>query len=214
VLVYKITNLINGKIYIGQTKKKVSRRFNEHTRTQYPIGQALRKYGEENFKIEVLVQCPDVEYSDYVEVELIKAYNCVAPNGYNLASGGKYFEHCDETKRKLSEKAKERGINPELTKLAAKVTTGVPRTEEVKRKISEAQKGKKLSESHLENLRASMKNKKQRCDIKEVYCTTLGIAFDSAKEAAEMLNIKPQTIRRVCSGARNKTQCGLVFEYI
>ena len=124
------------------------------------------------------------------------------------------FEHSEQTIRKLSEWAKERGVNPELTKLAAKATTGKPRSEEVKKKISEAQKGKTLSESHLKNLRASMKNRKSRNDIKKVYCPTLEIIFDTANEAAEMLGIRPNTIRRICSGTRKRTACGLTFEYI
>ena len=211
--IYKITNLVNDKIYIGQTKQKLERRFQQHTETNYPIGRAMRKHGRDKFKIETLLISDDLEYINMMEQKIIEAYDCIAPNGYNLASGGLHFEHSEVTKRKLSEIAKAKGVNPELTKLAAEVNTGNPRSEEVKKKISEAQKGKTLSESHLKNLRAAMKNRKPRNDIKKVHCITLGLIFDSAKEAGRLLDIVPNTIRLVCCGSRKKTPCGLVFQY-
>ena len=58
--IYKITNLINGKIYIGQTRFNVQRRFHQHLyeakkgELNFPLYSAIRKYGEENFKIECI----------------------------------------------------------------------------------------------------------------------------------------------------------------
>lgn len=212
--IYKITNNINDKVYIGQTKQNLERRFAQHCVSKHLIGKALRKHGSENFTIETLLVSDSLDYVNLMEVEVIKAYETLAPKGYNLASGGKYFKHCEETKRKISEKAKERGVSVEMMEKARIVNTGTPRSQEIRDKISKAQKGKKITGTHLANLRASMKNRKSRCDIKQVHCITLGTIFDSAKEAAEMLGIKTYTIQRICSGARNKTQCGLKFEYI
>ena len=85
--IYKITNLINGKIYIGQSVDPI-RRFSEHCNNcNYVslIHQAIKKYGKENFEIKV------IDYGeDYNEKEKywIKYYNSLIPNGYNIAIGG------------------------------------------------------------------------------------------------------------------------------
>jgi group I intron endonuclease len=59
--IYKITNLINGKIYIGQSNN-IKRRFGEHQRLGYKsrilVDKAIAKYGVNNFSYEVLEECP------------------------------------------------------------------------------------------------------------------------------------------------------------
>lgn len=85
--IYKITNLINGKIYIGQSVDPM-RRFSEHcSNCDYVslIHQAIKKYGKKNFKMEIIDQG-----EDYNEKEKywIKYYNSLTPNGYNIATGG------------------------------------------------------------------------------------------------------------------------------
>ena len=57
--IYKITNLINNKIYIGKTKKDIETRFKEHLQNaindcQYNLSKAIRKYGIDNFNIEMI----------------------------------------------------------------------------------------------------------------------------------------------------------------
>lgn len=87
---YKITNNINGKIYIGQTVHP-EKRWWEHRRRaithhdNYPIHLAIAKYGEENFSFEVLEES---ENYDQREQQLIQEYNSLSPNGYNVALGG------------------------------------------------------------------------------------------------------------------------------
>lgn len=88
--IYKITNLINGKVYIGQSvRPKV--RFQEHwnnaknKRDNYPIHNAMRKYGKENFQMEILEW---TEEYDQREKDWINFYNSLFPNGYNLIEGG------------------------------------------------------------------------------------------------------------------------------
>ena len=88
--IYKITNLINGKIYIGQTvhpnKRWIEHKYKARNELDnYPIHLAIKKYGEENFSFEVL---EETENYDEREKELIKQYNSLCPNGYNVAIGG------------------------------------------------------------------------------------------------------------------------------
>lgn len=88
MVVYSITNTINGKMYIGQTVQEVSRRFHRHRTGPYAIGNAIRKYGEENFKIDILFNSYDVDMLNEAEKELIASYDTMYPNGYNLMEGG------------------------------------------------------------------------------------------------------------------------------
>jgi hypothetical protein len=88
MVIYKITNIINGKSYIGQTIQDVNVRWNRHKSSPYAIGNAIRKYGEENFKIDIMFNSFDIKYLNNAEKELIKVYNTLYPNGYNLMEGG------------------------------------------------------------------------------------------------------------------------------
>ena len=88
--IYKITNLINNKIYIGQTVHP-NKRWKEHQQRakthydDYPIHLAINKYGAKNFSFEILEW---TEQYDDEEARLIKEYNSISPNGYNLIEGG------------------------------------------------------------------------------------------------------------------------------
>jgi group I intron endonuclease len=104
--IYKITNLLNNKIYIGQTVGSVSARFNVHFtnfRSITHIGNTMRKYGRENFKIDELFIAFDLESLNNAEQVLINQFNSLSPNGYNLRPGGCQYGHLsDETKKKIS----------------------------------------------------------------------------------------------------------------
>lgn len=103
--IYKITNNINGKIYIG-CSKDIKNRWNTHKQAKSKksvIHLAIQKYGVDNFTFEVLLQCPNICF-DYWEKRFISEYACVVPNGYNLTHGGNYkIIFSEETKQKMSE---------------------------------------------------------------------------------------------------------------
>lgn len=98
--IYKITNNINNKVYIGQTTQTVSVRFKQHindARTHHTnmyIHRAIEKYGSDNFSIEELYNfCCNtgeelLQKLGETEQECIKKYNSLCPNGYNLTKGG------------------------------------------------------------------------------------------------------------------------------
>ena len=83
--IYKITNKLNGKSYIGQSKHP-EQRWDEHcykhTKYKSLISQAIQRYGRENFDFEILGW-----FEDYNEKErdFIQIYNSLAPDGYNFA---------------------------------------------------------------------------------------------------------------------------------
>ena len=90
--VYKITNKINNKIYIGSSTR-VNKRWRDHinaafnendSQYDYPLYRAFRKYGIENFSFEILKDdfLTIEEMQAYEHYEIIH-YNSLAPNGYN-----------------------------------------------------------------------------------------------------------------------------------
>lgn len=87
-VIYCLTNNITGKKYIGQTVSSLNRRINRHFSAKSAISNALRKYGLDNFKIEVLSSDLCVKCMNYEEYILIKTHNTMYPNGYNLKEGG------------------------------------------------------------------------------------------------------------------------------
>ena len=89
MVIYKIENIINGKIYVGKTQRTVEERFKEHARhNKTYISKAIQKYGKENFQIEVIEICNNVDDLDERERYWINFFNCKVPNGYNFTDGG------------------------------------------------------------------------------------------------------------------------------
>jgi group I intron endonuclease len=94
--IYKFTAL-NGKIYIGQTTHDdPNKRFIQHKNTAIGVYEgkenilfyrAIRKYGWDNFKREILIECNDQHLDDY-EIRFIHMYGSLMPNGYNMTIGG------------------------------------------------------------------------------------------------------------------------------
>ena len=124
--IYKITNTINGKGYVGvTTMPDAIQRFKKHIYAIYygngcpVLGDAVKKYGEDAFKFEVLIICFDEDVYKY-EQDYITKYNTMVPNGYNVQEGGKQVctflgrKHSEETKKILSEKSREYNNRPEV----------------------------------------------------------------------------------------------------
>lgn len=89
--IYKITNDINQKIYIGKTDFSIEKRFKEHCRDAFkernekrPLYAAMRKYGIEHFHIELIEETDNSEKQEIYWIEYYKAYE----NGYNATRGG------------------------------------------------------------------------------------------------------------------------------
>lgn len=88
-IIYKITNITNGKCYIGQTKQATSTRFRQHISgmgfgKKMPIHLALKKYGKQNFILEELCSCLDETVANYFEAYFINKFNSLVPIGYNV----------------------------------------------------------------------------------------------------------------------------------
>lgn len=93
--IYCITNLINGKRYVGKTTSSLKERFREHCVDSQrercekrPLYDAMNKYGIENFIIEELEQVEDESLLSEKEIYWIKELQTFGSNGYNATSGG------------------------------------------------------------------------------------------------------------------------------
>lgn len=104
--IYLITNSVNSKEYIGQTTCTLAQRMTFHRSTmkrgrQTPLYCAMRKYGFDKFKIELLCECATLKELDEVEIRTISERNALSPAGYNLDKGGNRGKHGKETIEKL-----------------------------------------------------------------------------------------------------------------
>jgi group I intron endonuclease len=123
MIIYKLINKVNNKIYIGQTRSSIKKRFSQHceTRNKTAIGLAIKKYGVDNFEYAVLYEnIETLEELNKKEIECIKLYNSISPNGYNIESGGKVIFANAESREKISKALKGREIT-----WANKISEGV-----------------------------------------------------------------------------------------
>lgn len=112
--VYKLTNIVNNKIYIGITSIGTGKRFRVHVSkamrgSDYPLHQAIREYGEFNFKLDILEFCETAEQLRERERFFIAMFNAQDINiGYNTTAGGEYAEVTQEMREALSRAQKGR----------------------------------------------------------------------------------------------------------
>ena len=204
MIIYKITNKITGKCYIGQTVQTLQRRWYKHLHNNRcpAMRDAIKKYGEDNFYIEVIDSAETLEELNEKEIYWISHYNSVVPNGYNLQEGGKNSRCAESTKQKLSEL--NRGENHPLW--------GTHRSQSVKDAVSNARKGMKFTEKHKQHLREAHLGVVNDCLLKRVRCVETGQIFNSIKEAKAFYGNPNLHIGAVCRGER-KSAGGYHWEY-
>jgi len=105
--IYLITNLVNGKQYVGKTVQTIKARFGGHCNPgemnkKCLISKAIKKYGKENFKIKEIAVAYNQKQLKFSEGFYISSFNTLTPNGYNLTNiiNG-YSKHSEETKEKM-----------------------------------------------------------------------------------------------------------------
>lgn len=121
---YRITNTVNSKIYIGVSINP-SQRFKDHCIERKLIGKAIKKYGKENFTLETLV-AGERAYIYDLEINAIAALNSMVPNGYNVSVGGIGGQAgtsvSAETRAKLSAAMKGKKRAPKSAETRAKIS--------------------------------------------------------------------------------------------
>lgn len=184
---YKITNKVNNKAYIGVTiQHNYEARWRKHINSlNYKEGcpllkKAMKKHGVDQFEFKILLICFDEDLVAY-EKQYIEKYNTRVPNGYNILLGGQLgdgnvgFKHSPETIEKIKEKGREfREKNPnhfetyreklkksmEKVDLSSAIKNSIKfqkAMEERRKKCAELGKGNVLSEDTKKKLSESLK---------------------------------------------------------
>ena len=224
--IYKITNLINGKIYIGSTcnfKDRKSKHKNK--RSDSLISRAIFKYGWDNFSFEIIEYCDRellIEREQFY-LDLLQPFK--ENNGYNLlrnctVNGWIGHHHTDETKKIMSEKKKD--YIP-----WNKGKTGVQECSDETRELMSINRigdkngfyGKSHSEETINKLRDFAKNRdmsycnKRVVQMDKITKEVIKI-WDSISDASESIlnDRKSSRITAACRG-KYKTAGGFCWKY-
>ena len=153
-IVYKITNIINDKLYFGVTQQELKIRWQQHkcnsNKKSYYLYNAMKKYGIENFIIEVVFEANTKKEMLEKEIELIALFKTNNRlYGYNNSTGGESSRKgCKltlEQRKKISEYQKTRIRNPLSQETKEKIgfkNKGLIRSDELKKKWAIYRKGK------------------------------------------------------------------------
>jgi group I intron endonuclease len=142
-IIYKATNVINEKVYIGQTIQTLHSRRTKHEsnsrkeRPLYHFGKALKKHGLDNFKWEIVMSCNNREELNDMERQCVITFDS-HKSGYNETLGGE-----GSCGRKQSEATK---------RLISLKKTGIPLSKEHREKLSLMRRGVKKSRGHVDNV--------------------------------------------------------------
>ena len=202
--IYLLTNIVNGKIYIGQTWYPLSIRMGKdgcNYKNCLYLYSAIQKYGSDKFQYEILIQCCKQECADYLEEYFIDQYNSRNHQiGYNIKGGGSIGKHSETTKSKISKTLKNREKSSEalfqISELGRmwKGKKRVPQSEEIIQHHVAAMKewhdknehpmlGKHLSEKSKIKISVSNKGKHTMSDAhkaKVIEATKMSVNIEQA----------------------------------
>lgn len=234
-IIYKISNRVNGKVYIGQTIQPLKSRKKDHLNcieklSHLVLYKAFKKYGKDNFLWEEIDHADTKEELDTKEKHYIAFFNAMNKrHGYNMTFGGEGGRHLEETKQRISNSLKGRVVT-EMTReklsrsLMGKYIQenaswwGRKHTEEEKRKIGQAQLGeknhnfgKKASEETIKKKSEAIKGEKH-WNHKNVINLSTGEVYISAVDASQKTGIDNSLIGKCCKGLR-KSAGGFQWAY-
>lgn len=150
--IYLVTNVLDGKFYVGMTTKTIEQRWKEHwyqhrrARGTSFLHRAMRKHGVDNFIIDEIVRAPIEQLPQLESTWIIVLGSKDSSRGYNLQDGGQ----CGGSGRKLSPATRE--------KIAAS-RRGKKLSVETREKMSASHLGKPLSAAHIASFKGKPKNR-------------------------------------------------------
>lgn len=171
-IVYLIECRASGKSYVGQTTQRLSKRIAQHRVSQFPLGHAMRKYGNDSFLVTVLDRCSSRAGLDAAERAWIADVGTVAPGGYNIKGGGLSAPHSESTKAKIraaklgkdlshaAHAAQKEYLNTRVFSAETRAKLGAAAkgrvySMEARERMGAHQRGKKLSVEHRAKLAAA-----------------------------------------------------------
>lgn len=240
--VYKYTNVVNGKIYVGLTGTSLTKRAGngEHYKGCNHFYEAIKKYGWDAFTPEILEDGLTLEEANQREQYYIATLHSDDHDiGYNINPGGACGPVTEQTKRLISEKAKERLCDPKNNPMYGKhiseeakraiarggrLRTGAnnPRyhiqyTEEMRKRASDIMY--RMQEEEPDKFqrivdaarRAAIGNKRR---AKRVRCIDTGEEWESCTAAANSIGVSVGSLCSHINGRRAKTCRGRRYEYV
>ena len=209
-VVYRITNMINGKKYIG--KHSTTDVYDGYFGSGIAIKQAINKYGIDNFKKEIICYCNNEEELKEMEKYHIKKEGTFS-KGYNLTLGGEGilgYKHTEDSIRKASDSRKRYyEENPEMREKISEMA---------KKRVGKLNSfyGRKLSQEHIDKLTVSRVKAitgVNNPSAKSVICNETGVKYDLAQDAATAVGLKySTTILKVCKNIRKSAE-GFTWRY-
>lgn len=146
MIIYKATNLINGKCYIGQTRHSLERRKREHLIKAHQginthLYQAIRKYGDDSFAWEIICTTKDKQTLNELETFYITKFDSIK-HGYNMVDGGdNNIMDIESVKTKHDEIMRSDKVRKKISDSMKQYRKEHPFTDEHRRKLSERAKG-------------------------------------------------------------------------
>lgn len=201
--IYKITNTITNKIYIGKTTLMILERFDKHIRNSKDgdtyLYKSFRKYGIENFTIESIEECSD-DILNNRECFWIKELNSLIPNGYNMTEGGTGGDTSVSPKYKESmKKMHESRISEDY---ATYGFLGKVHTSDSKQKQSQARKKHwdSLSSQQLEERSKKISGSKNgmfgKIPKNSIQIILNGIEYNSISEACRATGMSAKSVKK------------------
>lgn len=198
MLVYKITNSVNNKVYIGITTKSLDYRWRGHLiqlrqNNQRTLYRAIQKYGQENFSIEEIDRATTEKDLGLLEQKYILQYNSFGSGGYNMCAGGVGplgMKHSEEIRNRIK----------------AAVKNKPPCSEETRKKISIACTGRKIPAEAVARQvakRIGAKRTPEQCAAITAGRIGKGLKNDGARKHPKEIVFK--ALELIKSGEKNAT---------
>jgi group I intron endonuclease len=226
MIIYKITNIVTGKIYIGQTTMSLKRRWAVHkaAKRTSPLTSSLKKHGTDKFIIEEIDRAASLEELSTLEIFYIKSLDSLYPKGYNLSSGGYSNKGCKAWNKGL------KGLPAPKTAFKKGHKTwnaGQPQlSEETRKKQSIAKLGKHISPNteFKTGQESAFKGRKHTLDSllkisangnrRAIMCVETGTVYASVLDASKLLDIAKSHLRRLVISGKQHKKTGLTFKYV
>ena len=219
MIVYKATNKVNGKSYIGYTTKSLEERKKTHFYKSknksdkhyfYLFKKALRKYGFESFEWSIICECSNIEECCSSEIFFIKNLNTISPNGYNLTEGGNGGIQSIETKKKISNSVKKFWDNNEEKhpwfKVDSETRSEWAKKSWKKKKDNNYKPPLLIHSNESKEQMSETKNLKNR--IKWININTNEEQYLSCTKMSLLTGLSISTFNHIKKGRAIKTKCG------